>query len=419
MSASCCPPPGESVDEKTEREELEKRLEELENQVAEANTAPPEHSSPEDLPGVPPGPPGVAANDAGETPEKADPIPLEASDDPCDGLARRGSTPQVPGLADLFSELRERPQPQDGLNKGLVVCRIVTRGSFDAFKGPDLSAKVKFGRFGPKTIRGGEDKWTMHFSLPAVTVKKGQQVRVNVWDRDVFGSDSVGSTRKRFTGVFPFYMDHGNLDVECRAMGNADVEEEAKERLAGLDRILKRAPRSFRPKPKNWDWGLRDTALAKACSKLDDLEGYVGPEDERAVAVADRIGVLVGEWRGVASKSVAKQVKSLPAPEKANLRIDETRIQVTETKGGRVTVRIENLGDKPCGISTFLNRVCNLNGLALVAPDGRPLQTRIVKPSQDAEIAPGTTSTVTLRASGKPVLLRVRGWRGNRLFRLR
>ena len=385
------------MEEQAEREALEKQVEALEKELAEANAAP--RSEVEEVPphGVTPsGAPAVAPV---EVAESGEPLPLAAGDDACE---RRGGVPQVPDIAGLFTQLREQAQPQGDLDGGLVVCRVVTRGNYDAFKGPDLSAKVKIGSFGPKTIRGGEDKWTMYVSAPAVRLRKGQAVSFNVWDRDVFGSDSVGSARKKFAGLFPLYLDHANMDVECRAMGADEASREADDRLEKLERVLAGAPRTLKPRPDEWDWGLGKTAVGEACKQLAEVEGYVGADDPRTDAVEAKIGTVMGQWRGIASRSVAKKVASLDAPQDAVARVEGVELRVASSKGARVTVGVKNTTDKPCAISPFLGQICGIHGVALVAPDGRPVPARIVSPSQDAEIPPGGRAVVTVEGGGDP-----------------
>ncbi len=415
ITACCCPPPGEGSDEGGETEALEERLAELEKELAEANANPPGETSDEV---ADPGEEALAA--PAETEELAvEPVPLDAGDDPCDGIRSRSAVPQVPGRSDLFTELRERPQPQGDLEQGLVICRIVTRGSFDAFKGPDLSAKVKMGDFGPKTIRGGEDQWTMHVSLPAVTLRKGKIIRFNLWDRDVFGSDAVGSARRKYPGQFPFYLDHANMDVECRAMEKGQVDKEVGDRLARLDKLLTRAPRTFRPQPKQWDWGLRETALGEACQKLNEVQGFVGTDDTRTDGPTDKIRALVGQWRGVATQSVEKVRKTLPEPGEGGAATEGTRVTVLSVRKNTVTLKVENLGAEECKISPFLGHVCTLNRIGMVGADGRPEAAKIVTPASDAVIVAGGSLEVTLRGGSEPVLLRVAGWNDKRLLRLR
>jgi hypothetical protein len=418
LLSSCCPPPGEIAEDLEEEEALEERVRALEKELAEANAKP--------------APPALDSPDAAGTPSvmeaavpvsdvaPAAPIPLKAGADPCDGLVSRPSSPQVPRKASLFTELREQAQPQGDLKEGLVLCRVVTRGGFDAFKGPDLSAKITMGDFGPKTIRGGEDQWTMHVSMPSVTLRKGQVVRFSLWDRDVFGSDSVGSAKKKFKGIFPLYLDHSNMDVECRAMGKEGVEAEAAGRLKKLDRVVARAHLTLRPRPKEWDWGLRKTAISDACDQLVDVEGYLGTDDPRVDATEDRLAVLLGQWRGVATKSVEKVRKGMKEPGKDTVTADGIRVTVLSARKSKVVIKVENLSvAEPCTVSPFHGHVCQINNISMVGPDGRAHRAKIIRPSGDASLKKGDSLEVTLRGRGEPVLLRVQGWEDKRMLRIR
>ena len=336
------------------------------------------------------------------------------------------SAPQVDDLQGLFKDLRRERLDSDRLDKGVVVCRIHTTGNFDTFRGPDLSATVRIGDAGPVGLRGPEDKWTMHFSLPLVTLAKGNRIRISVIDRDAFGSDNVGSVSARFDGELPIYLDATSMDVECRAMGRERLEEEVTSNLDVLTRTLKRAPRTFKPNPKLRDWGYARTNLREVRGQLTSLAGLVGWADVRVTARVEQLGNLDTRWDTLARASVAKKHKGLPpagtgtvSPDNAlEFRVAEVQCSSkaarahrppfphTDSVKGKCVLKLEvvNKGSEPVDCQPFFSSLGDVRTVLLVKPNGRMSQLALVtlekdgyKGTENVSLDPGQQLTAAFR----------------------
>lgn len=227
----------------------------------------------------------------------------------------RGSdknAPQLRDLSGLFKELRGEAH-QGALDKALLVCRVHTQGNFDTFRGPDLSATWSWGRHAEVTVRGPEDRWTMFASLPAVSLEKGQRFSVKVVDRDVFGSDSVGKAQLRYQDKAPLFLDSDKMEVECRPMDQARVEERLAAQLLRVDGMLRRAPGKLKPRPQELQWGLLATPLPELTGEVITAAAWVGWEEPRVQEAAARLDGLYQRWDDLARASVRREVEALPA----------------------------------------------------------------------------------------------------------
>lgn len=234
--------------------------------------------------------------------------------------------PQLPDIAETFDGMPKTKAP--GPADGLVVCHLQVTGNFDEFRGPDVASWFTAGerRF---DFWGPEDQRDSYFSIPHATWKSGDTLRLVVEDRDMAGSDAIGTALLASTGTMPVLFSHTQMNAECRAISAAAVEEKATALARGLSASLARAQKSVRPRPGTAEWGYDTSGVSALWDSLDALSAHVGFEDARVKGFAADLDKLEQDWAAATTRSLVAETAKLPPLSKRTLfRLNDVDVTV-------------------------------------------------------------------------------------------
>lgn len=308
--------------------------------------------------------------------------------------AAQRDAPQIPGLDEVFKDIG-RSVVQGELEGALVVCRVHTTGNFDTFRGPDLTSRFRFGERRVSVV-GPEDVWTMHASIPKVSLSKGAAASVQVVDRDVFEVEEIGDARVKFEGAMPLFFESKAMEVECRALGGEAVEARAASQIKEVEGLIKRAGREIRPDPRQYDWGREGSgSLREAKVGVAHAAGWVGWEDARVERLARQVDGVLAAWDEASRSSVSKALEALPPfGEAAGVPGSALEVRVARVECGDKALRalrrqatvhqsdaaaqascavyleVKNEGKEAQEINMFQRKLGDLEAPALVRPDG-------------------------------------------------
>jgi hypothetical protein len=111
-------------------------------------------------------------------------------------------------------------------------------GDWDSLNGPDTRFRFRFGNREPVELWGPEDHWEMFITLPRVTLARGENIRVDVWDRDATTQEYISGFDTTFNGRFPLYLEWPWVRLECVAWTSAQAHQRAKPLLEKVDAAL-------------------------------------------------------------------------------------------------------------------------------------------------------------------------------------
>ncbi len=123
--------------------------------------------------------------------------------------------------------------PDEGIRDGLLACYVALKDTAKdsnaegliPFSEPDLASRLTFGQHPEIARRGGEDRRDMRLTIPFISLKKGQKLRVKIADRDGASNDDlIDDLRANFEGL-PMMLDGEAATVECRAVPDAVRDE--------------------------------------------------------------------------------------------------------------------------------------------------------------------------------------------------
>ncbi len=198
------------------------------------------------------------------------------------------------------------------LSSGVVVCRVVvtTRG-FDELLAPDLRVTLRLGSTPMVTRRGPEDHSEMYLSAPAVRLRQGDVVSVEVADRDVLIDEPLDFTQGRFEGAFPLELRSRHTWTGCVVMEPRQVDQRAPRYVAAMDKRLAELERA-RPHPMQPQWGYPGQRVEQARDELLALASLVGWEDGRVRERLARLDAFQARWDEAMKHAVRQMAERLP-----------------------------------------------------------------------------------------------------------
>ncbi len=293
--------------------------------------------APSGPPAVPGAPPPAAVSQGAEGPQspgsgpaaRAHPVfPVRRGyRTPWVSLTSKGAwIPQLPEAGQAFESMPKNNAP--GPTDGLVICHLEVTGTFDDFRGPDVA--VWFTAGGRQfDFWGPEDRRDSHFSIPHTTWKAGETLRLVAADRDVTGTEAIGTVEVAATGTVPVAFTHAQMNAECRAWPAGVVETKASAIAKKLSEGVASAQKSVRPRPATPEWGYDMSGVGALWDSLDALSAHVGLEDARVKGFAADLGKLEQDWTAAATGSVAAETVKLPALSKrTKLRLTDVDVTV-------------------------------------------------------------------------------------------
>lgn len=303
--------------------------------------------------------------------------------------------------------------------RGFVICRFQSFNKADTFAGDDLHARVTLGKTPEVAADGPEDGNLAFVSAPLATLKKGDAVRFETYDRDVFGLSPITASTVTYGGQGLATADHGAA-VECRVLAGESLSGALASRLSAADmavtKITRRALDGSGP-----DWGWPHAELLDAQRSTGDAAALVGWDDPRTRKRVERVDAAVAALEAqrpkVFGELYAKAADSGSA-EDLSVRLLEASCGAGGTCAPRVALR--NDGKRPLSVGEH-----SIGVSAYVATSSTgPVRARIAGGDPDLlSIAPGQTVEVTVTASapvtGDRALLGVCGWTRCAVLRLR
>lgn len=197
--------------------------------------------------------------------------------------------PQLDKAQDAF--MSAAPIGNEPLDHALVVCRVQTFAKADTFAGDDLHVKVAIGT-NPRVANDGPEDANLAFvSAPLVTLKKGDAVRFEVYDRDVFSMQDICKPQTKWNGGPLTILDAG-ATIECRALTGETLGKHAMTRAAAADQALAKV-RTTHKDLGSPTWGLPITELDAARREIGDVAGMIGWDDARTKRRVSRYDQVV------------------------------------------------------------------------------------------------------------------------------
>lgn len=192
------------------------------------------------------------------------------------GVTPDAFAPQLSQPLDVFV----RSEPFAGpLDRTFVICRFQTFNKHDTFAGDDLHVRAKLGDVPEVRANGPEDANLGFASAPLVTLRSGDKLRFEVYDRDVFSMPTITKATTVFAAPFS-YVDEGAA-VECRALTDKSLAETTKTYGAKADTAIAKVA-SNRVDPYSPEWSADRYVTAGAQRATEDVAALLGWADPRA-----------------------------------------------------------------------------------------------------------------------------------------
>jgi serine/threonine-protein kinase len=254
----------------------------------------------------------------------------------------------APQLSDgLQAFMAAVPLADAPVERAAIVCRIQSSGKADTLSGDDLQVRAVFGTTPLVANDGPEDANLAFVSAPLATLKQGDAVHFEVYDRDVFALQEIEKVQAAWKGG-QLAKRAANATIECRQLAGPALQRLVSIHSARADAsTAKLGGGDLDGRTYDWSWPTADAKAAR--QDVGDVAGLVGWDDAR---VRRRVSAL--------DAAVAKIDAKKPAVfdaiyAKANESATVSHVTVTAreascaTNGAACTIRItiKNDGDKP------------------------------------------------------------------------
>lgn len=245
------------------------------------------------------------------------------------------------------------PLTGDAVERALLVCRTQTFAKADAFAGDDLQVRIAFGHTPLVVNDGPEDKNLGYVSAPLATLKKGETVRFEVFDRDVWDLEVITMPQVTWNGGALTVLDAG-ATIECRVLSGEPLQKLAQVHVAEADREV-RALQSTKLDPASPSWGWPDLPILSAKRGVGDVAALVGWDDPRATrrvaAVDAAIAALVAQKPVVFDGLHGGATSSVSV---GKITVSNPRTSCAPSGAGcTVNVTVENHAEKPLSLVSY------------------------------------------------------------------
>ena len=280
-----------------------------------------------------------------------------------------GYAPQVSNPRTMFDDASADLIDAPEVEGALLICRVDTFVNQDTFGQNDLLTEFDLGKAPTMEAVGPEDTSYMFMSVPLVSLKKGDPIKLLALDRDVTTNEEVGTLKGKYDGRLPLRLENKAVALSCRALLRDQVEAQVTGNLRGLDERLAKVPTTPKINPALPDYGVADT-LGASKAGLMELAARVGWADPRTQKRLQRYAALEQAHQQAVAAYFAKEQQSLPAPgtpvtfkqtlqitvqqtvcgaqAKSFAKLEDFRNHGAVARNGCVTtVKLENTGTKP------------------------------------------------------------------------
>jgi hypothetical protein len=212
-------------------------------------------------------------------------------------------------------QLAEKMAPAEmNLSDGLLVCHgVLEKLSWDTFAGPDTLVRFRIGNQRAISFWGPEDSFDFYISIPRLTMAKGDEVVIDLWDRDENDSTEYMTTVKAtFDGKFPWLLSGPHVSFECRAATVETARDWAEPWRKKVDRDLALIEQAqINREVENF---------GNPRSMLDEKDfrhyaAFLGWEHPDVQARLTRLTDGEKRWRGLAAAEYARIVAAAKSPD--------------------------------------------------------------------------------------------------------
>lgn len=293
--------------------------------------------------------------------------------------------PQLSRPLDVF--VRSAPIAGD-VERAFVICRFQSFNHHDAFAGDDLHVRAKLAALPEVAADGPEDANLGFASAPLVTLKKGDPLAFEVYDRDVFGMAVITKASATFAAPFT-YVDTGAA-VECRALAGAALTDAVRSYGQKADvAVAKVAKDRVDPYSPDWsaDHGDRQSA-ERATGDVAALLGWVDPRTQRRVAGLEAATDALDAQRARVFATLHDAARDRVTFERFDVKLGRV-----DCDGDSCTVHISVTNHDRRDVLRFGSFL----GPSAYVADAR---SRPLAATGAADVAPGATSEIALTSKG-------------------
>lgn len=252
------------------------------------------------------------------------------------------SSQYAPQLGDpLATFLLAEPMSAE-VDRGFVICRFQSFNKHDTFAGDDLHARVTFGATPEVANDGPEDGNLAFVSAPLVTLKKGDRIGFDVYDRDVFSLTSISRSTSTFTAS-PVSVIDGGAAVECRVLASSALGSAIATHGASADAALARIEGAKLDETKP-DWAYPTVHYLAAERSIEEVAARAGWDDARTRSRVARHDAETKRLAAEHERVFAALHARTPAP---RIRVGAFDITLGEVTPAKVTVSVTNRADAP------------------------------------------------------------------------
>lgn len=241
----------------------------------------------------------------------------------------------------------------DAVDRALVVCRVQTFAKADTFAGDDLHVRVAVGATPLVANDGPEDANLAFVTAPLATLHKGEPVRFEVYDRDVFGLQPIAKPQLTWNGG-PLTALDSAATIECRQLSGDPLVKLTSLHAAAADQSANRV-RKTKLDGRAPDWGWPAIEIGVARRSVADVAGLVGWDDAR---VRKRIASTDAAIASLEAQKpqVFESVHATATDSTSVAGVSVTTSGMTCASHGAacsIKVTVKNLGDRPLSLSNY------------------------------------------------------------------
>jgi hypothetical protein len=284
--------------------------------------------------------------------------------------------PQLDKPNEIF--MAAAPLGSNDVERGLLVCRVQTFAKADTFAGDDLQVRVAFGSTPLMANDGPEDANLGFVSAPLASLKKGNTVRFEVFDRDVWSLQDITRPQVTWNGGALTVLDPG-ATIECRGLSGESLNNLASVHAAEADQLVSRLQRS-KLDGEFADWKYPSFAVVEAQRGVGNVAALVGWDDprvQRRVGSFDAALASVNAQRAVTFDGL--NARATGAATIGKITASNPRMSCAPLGDScTVKVTVKNDGTRPVSLVAY-------NGLSFYAAvrEGGPKGASVTPPAPD------------------------------------
>ncbi len=285
------------------------------------------------------------------------------------------------------------PLPADGVDRALLVCRVQTFAKADAFAGDDLQVRIAFGHTPLVVNDGPEDKNLGYVSAPLASLKKGETVRFEVFDRDVWELEVIAMPQVAWNGGALTVLDPG-ATIECHSLSGEPLQKLVALHAADADRTIRGlSTKKLEPASSNWGWpDMEIIGAQRGVGNVAGLVGWDDPHAMRRVASLDAATTALAAQKPAVFDGLHGGAGSTVTVGK--ITVSNPRMECAPSGAGcTVHAMLENHAEKPLSFTSYDNSL----GLYAATRDSGPHAASFAH-GDKTELGAGESMELTIEA---------------------